>query len=230
LKNSFLVNVTEFSNLLELPGVWGKKDFSEILELLEYGDQSDLSDDDLKEVCIMSLQDLTPVKAATTLLEYKMKSSLNPGQIKNAAGNMVDEKLWEEFADPAQHEAFFNVGSLLYKAFPSVFPKTDAVRMSFEVSGSNEKSKTVLKKPLNESFVIRLLADGMDNGSSLHRMYDDQLSGTHFKEAQHIIWTVEEAPAGVGENKVLTVTSSGFWLDPLEHIENFESSAYADEA
>lgn len=229
MKNMFTSEISEFSNLREISGVWTKADYSAILDILEYGDQSDLSDSDLREVCLMSLQDLKAEAAAEVVLSYKMGSVLKPGQIKNTSVEMLEEKLWEEYADLSLQEQFFNVGSLLYAAFPSDFPKPDAVALTIVVKASNEHSAKFLARKTDESFLVRLLADGMDSQAVLHRMFDEQLAGKKFPEATSILWIINEESLGA-ESKKFQIISSGYWFDALEHIETFESAAYSDEA
>ena len=47
-----------------------------------------------------------------------------------------------------------------------------------------------LARPLHESLVVRLLADGMANNSVLHRVFGDQLEAKSFPEADTIVWIV----------------------------------------
>ena len=58
MANSFSVNVIDFSNLLEIEGARNEKDFSLLLEAMEYGDLTGMSADERREMCILSLQDL----------------------------------------------------------------------------------------------------------------------------------------------------------------------------
>jgi len=227
MKNIFDVEITEFTNLREIPGVWLTNDYSAILDSLDYGDQSDLSEADTQEVCLMSLQDLKPETAAEVVLNHKMSNVLKPGQIKNISTEMLEEKLWEEYADLSLQESFFNIGSLLYAAFPSEFPKPDAAYISISVTPTNDQAIKALDGKINESFLVRLLADGMGSGAVLHRMFDEQLAGKKFPEAESIIWIINEV-ASEGSSKKLQIVSSGYWLDPLEHVNTFESGAYSD--
>ena len=84
----------------------------------------------------------------------------------------------------------FNAGSLLYAAFPGSFPKPDAVRIELEVTASDISSRALLKPSLNESFLARLLADGMDDRALLHRLYGKELQGKSFSNTDEIVWIV----------------------------------------
>jgi|TARA_E500000318_G_scaffold15660_2_gene16065 hypothetical protein len=227
--NTYKVQVLHFSNILEIEGARTTRDFEALLDAMEYGDLSGLSDAEKREMCILSLQDREPEEAAYLVLKHDMADVLRDGQMRNAAGEMQDEKLWEEYSNSTLHERFFNAGSLLYAAFPKSFPKPDAVRLELQITAAGAGAKQLLKNVNNESFLVRLLADGMDDHAILHRLYGDQLSGKSFPNAAEIVWTVRAEPAGEDTVK-LEVISSGYWLDALERTKNYESAAYPDAA
>ena len=79
--------------------------------------------------------------------------------------------------------------------------------------------------------VTRLLADAMDAHSILERLFDRQLASRSFPEAEGIIWLAEfQASSSAGDStRSLAVYSSVHWLDEMEKISEFESSAYEDE-
>lgn len=229
MTNIFHVEVLDFSNLLEIEDAWTIDDFAALLDAMEYGDRSGLSDDELREMSLMSLQDQEPEEAAYLVLKHVIGDDLRENQLRNMSNEMLDEKLWEEYVDPAFHERLFNVGSLLYSAMPRKFPKPDAVHARLEVTASNAVSRELLKGSLDESFLVRLLADGMDDHAVLHRMYGEQLAGNSFPNAAEIVWIVRTE--AVGEDVwVVEVISSGYWLDALEGTKSYESSAYTDDA
>jgi hypothetical protein len=228
MQNIFRVHLRSFSNIREIEGARTKDDYSALLEAMDYGDQSGMSDGELREMCIMSLQDLEPTEAAYLVLKHDMGGVLRDGQIRNAASEMLDEKLWEEFADSSLHERMFNAGSLLYEAFPQSFPEPDAVRVEIEVTATNAPARALLTPTPNESFLARLLADGMDNHAVLHRLYSEQLNGKLFLDADEVVWIVRTE--AVSENVMnIEIISSGYWLDALDRTEHYESSAYADD-
>lgn len=228
MNNIFHVHLLSFSNIPEIQGARTAKDYSALLEAMEYGDQSGMSDAELREMCIMSLQDMEPTEAAYLVLKHDMGGILRDGQMRNAASEMLDEKLWEEFADSSLHERMFNAGSLLYAAFPRSFPEPDAVRVEIQVTAANAPARTLLTPSPNESFLVRLLADGMDSHAVLHRLYSDQLKGKAFSNADEVVWIVRTE--AVSEDVMnIEVISSGYWLDALDRTDFYESAAYADE-
>lgn len=227
MTNSFHVQVLDFSNLLEIEGAWTNSDFAALLEQMEFGDQSGLAEDELRDMCLMSLQDLDPDDAAYLVLKHVIGDALREGQLRNMANEMLEEKLWEDYVDPAYHERLFNVGSLLYAAMPRVFLKPDAARVRLEVTCLTPASSELLSAVPNESFLVRLLADGMDDQSVLYRMYGDQLRGKSFPDADKIVWIVR-AEAASNDVWSVEVISSGYWLDALQGTKSYDSNAYAD--
>lgn len=76
------------------------------------------------------------------------------------------------------------------KEMPKNFPKTDEVWIRFEVTVSNSSSIELLTPSPKESFIVRLLADGMDNHAVLHRMYGEEFAGESFPNAEDIVWII----------------------------------------
>ena len=224
----FQVTVLEFSVLTELADEWGAADYVALLDRMEYGDTTGMSDSDLREMCLLSLQEREPALAAALVLEHDLGSGLRKGQIIQLGHRMCEEKLWEEYPDMALHEQLFHTASLLYAAFPRDVPEPDAVRVSLEVEAGNAEAREILSQPLDESFVVRLIADGMPANAVLHRLFADQLSGSSFPEARSIVWTVQAETLAEGRLK-LEVLSSGYWLDALREAGTYASTAYPDD-
>lgn len=213
--------------LEELENGWAAADFLALLETMEYGDTSAIAQEELRDMCLLSLQDLHPRAAAALVLRQKLGDRLTEGELRNMANEMLNEKLWEEHADMALHEALFNIGSLLYSAFPLTFAEPDAVRVILAVSAVNEPARATLSRDLLESFIVRLLGDGMEDSAVLHRIFGEQLAGRSFPEADKIVWTVSSR--SIGEHAVeLEVVGSGYWLDELRDTRAYESHARGD--
>jgi hypothetical protein len=227
MKGRFRVRVLSFSILQEIDGAWGADDFAAMLDAMDYGETSGMGDEELREMCIMSLQELDPEDAATVVLEHDLGDRLTKGQIRNIAGEMPDDKLWEEYADMSLHERMFNIGSLLFAAFPRTFPEPDAVRLVLEVAATDEDGRAALTRPLHESFLVRLLADGMPDRSALRRLFGEQLEGPAFPEADTIVWIVQAETLAADSVKIYVI-SSGYWLDSLRDTEEYDSTAHAD--
>ena len=228
MENNFDVEILKFSNLLEIEGAWKSSDLEALLSEMEFGDTSQMGDSELREMCFMSLQDQEPDEAAYLVLKQVIGSDLKDNQLRNISHEMLNEKLWEEYVDPAFHERLFNVGSVLYAAFPQVFPKPDAVHVSLKVTANDAPSRQSLNLPLTEALVVRILADGMQDNAVLHRLYGEQITGKSFPNAEEIVWIVDTQVDGE-MGLLLNVTGSGYWLDALERTKSFSSNAYSDE-
>lgn len=225
---NYQVKLLSFSNLLEIEGVRTNCDFAALLDAMEYGDLSEIAEEDLRQMCVMSLQDLKPAEAAYQVLKHDMGNALRDGQMRNLASEMLDEKMWEEYADSSYHERMFNVGSLLYEAFPQSFPKPDAVRVELQITAETEAAWKHLIPTPHESLLVRLLSDGMDDHAVLHRLYSDQLTGKSFPAAEEVVWIIRSEIVGEKTMRI-EVISSGYWLDALSRTKSYESNAYADE-
>lgn len=225
--SGFRVRVLEFTELAEIEGSWTPEDFLSLLERADFGDTTGLGPDELRDLCVLSLQDKEPDDAAALLLEHRLGDTLSKGQIQNTSQEMLDEKLWEEYADMTLHERFFHVGSLLYRAFPHVVPVPDAVDVQLEIEALEPDTARVLARPLHESLLVRLLADGMPDSAPLRRLFPEPLRGRPFPEAESIVWIVTSEPADARTVR-LQVIGSGYWLDALRGTRSYESSARAD--
>lgn len=223
------VKVVKFSILQEIEGDWKPGDYSSLLDAVEFGDTSGLSDAELREMCLMSLQDLDPADAAFLVLKHVIGDALRDGQLRNIANEMQNEKLWEEYADPAYHGRLFTVGSLLYAAMPNVFPKTDAVLIKLDVSALEPKVKDLLYPSPDAAFLVRLLAAGLEESVVLNRLYGNQIKGSHFPNAAEIIWSAQSIETTAGTCEV-EVVSSKYWIGGFERVETYDSAAYADAA
>lgn len=229
MANKYEVEILRFSTLQEIDGAWNAADFAALLNDMEYGDQTLLGENELREMCLMSLQDMEPDEAAYLVLKHVIGDALKEGQLRNMSHEMLTEKLWEEYVDPAFHERLFNVGSVLYAAMPATFPKTDAAYVRLKVTAADAAAMKQLLPVPAEALLVRLLGDGMENNAVLRRLYGDQLSGASFPNAAEIVWIVDSQPDD-GEAFIIDVIGSGYWLDALERTKSYSSNACADAA
>jgi len=227
--STFRLEVLGFSILEEIEGSWTEADFKQLSASLELDDLTGLNAAEQREMCLLGLGDLKPAAAAELLLQLRLGDSLSKGQIQNASHEMLDEKLWEEYADMPLHERFFHVGSLLYQAFPQSVPKPDAVEVRVKVSAADPAGVRLLGAPLHESMLVRLLADGMPDSAPLNRMFGDSVGGKPFPEAESIVWICSNGPLE-GSSLEFQVIGSGYWFDALRETKSFGSSARPDGA
>lgn len=227
MAHSFQVKVNDYATVQEIEGAWQPDDYAALLDTMDFGDRTGLGDIELREMCLMFLQDQKPEDAAFIVLQYIIDDDLREGQLRNMANEMGEEKLWEEYVEPAFHARLFTVGSLLYAASPAAFPKTDAVRIELKITALDGGSKDLSPPAPDPTFLIRLLAGGMDDHAVLHRLYGEELKGTSFPNAAEILWSTRSEATADG-SFLIEIISSGYWLDALERTESYEVKAYAD--
>ena len=224
MTSRFQIDVADFSEIEEIAGDWTAADFRALLDAMEFGDHAGMDDGELREMCLMSLQDQDPEDAAFLVLKHVIADDLRDSQMRNMANEMQEENLWEDYVDPAFHERLFRVASLLYAAQPRVFPKTDAVRVSLAVRSSDPAGQALFNAAPADAFLVRLIADGMDDRAVLNRMYGDQLKEPEFPNAPNIVWTAKVVANGA-DAWAVDIIGSGYWLGPLEDTRSFESNA-----
>lgn len=224
----YQVEVLDFSNLREIEGAWKPSDFRALLDAMEFEGQEAMSDDEVREMCLMSLQDQEPDEAAYLVLKHVIGDELKDSQLRNMSHEMASEKLWEEYVDPAYHERLFNAGSILFAALSRTFPKTDAVQLRLKVTAVDDCAFQLLQPAPTESLLVRLLADGMEQNAVLRRLYAEQLTGSSFPNAAEIVW-IANTQQDSQLSCTLTVIGSGYWLDALEYIKSYGTNAYADD-
>lgn len=83
---------------------------------------------------------------------------------------------------------------------PILFPRPDAICVTFNIKPVNEISRDIWLHHASESFYVRLVADGIDATSALCRVFDGQLAARSFPEAEQVIWicTVSEQASESG--------------------------------
>ncbi len=231
MPNQFDVSVIEFKKVDDMPGSWDDKDYHNLLNMLEVDGLDEVSGEELLEMSIMALQDLEPEKAADNVLAYKLRNAVSAGVRQNIIQDMLEnDSPWEEYADISLHKYLFAASVLLHKAFPSSFSKPKIIRLSLEIKTSQFKMRDLFLTKPNPAFVARILADGMDEDCILERLFEDQLLSHHFPEAENIIWHAEYPD--LKEDDVITaklvIYSSTNWLEDMENIEDFHSTAYYD--
>lgn len=227
MKHQFSVEPIKFSTIHELPNAWSNKDYVKLLEIIDFDGISDILENELKEMCLMSLTDNEPEDAAKIILEYIFKDRLNSGQIDNLSNEMLDERIWEEYADLSLHEEFFNATQLLYEAFNGMFPHPEAVRFQAKVSANNLVDLGVFEKN-TEPALIRLLVKGMPDNTLINRLFDEQLEGDDFPEAKDIIWQLKKE-SQEGNTIVFDIISSEYWFKDFKYVEPYEALTFEDE-
>jgi hypothetical protein len=213
-----------------MPGSWLDADYRRLLAQLEVDGVEDVAGNDLLDITLMALQDMEPDDAADAVLACKLQRDLTSGARRNVVDDLLGEQRpWEEAADIRLHSRIFAAAVLLQKAFPKIFARPDMMQLVLEVQASTPEAGKLLALAPQAAFVTRMLADAMDTHSILERLFDEQLAAHQFTEAEGIIWLAEFANYNAAENTArLTVYSSEHWLDSMQSISEFDSSAYND--
>jgi len=231
-KHLFDVVVSGVHEIHDMPGTWSDDDYRQLLTRLEVDGVEDVSSSDLLEMALMALQDMEADDAADAVLAHKLGSRISVGARRNIVEDLLeDQRPWEQAADISLHAQIFAAAVLLQKAFPSSFARPDMMQVVLEVTALTSDAKAVLASPPQKAFVTRLLADAMDAHSILERLFDEQLVSHYFPEADGIIWLAEfsDQPSDDHSSVKLAIYSSLHWLDAMETISAFESSAYNDD-
>ena len=221
MKHVFSIHPTSFKVINELPNAWSNTDYQKLLEIMDYGDTSGLNPNELKEMFLLSISDNEPEEAAKLILEYIFRDRLNAGQSDNISNEMVEEKIWEEYADLSMHEEFFNATQILFDAYNGKFPHPEAVVMQIEFTAKNPKSIAVFESDI-EANLIRLITSGMPENTLIKRLFDDQLNGEDFPDAKDIIWQYKKT-ATEGDKLVYEIISSTYWFHDFKYIETYDA-------
>ena len=222
------VQLLKFSTITELPNTWKEQNFKDLLIEMDFDGVDAIPPNELKDMCHMALTDYEPEEAAEMILSYIFKDRLNFKQIQNISHEMLDEKLWEEYADISMHEDFFNVGQLLYEAFNGKFPQPEAVRFQVKVTAKNEADLEVFEGQ-TETPLMRLLVKGMPENTLINRLFDEQLAGSSFAEAKDIIWQLKKEKGEGGTSMIFDVISSEYWFHDFKYVEDFEDDTHVDD-
>lgn len=224
----YTVELLQLKTVQEIPGTWNGEQFRGLLHHLEYDGVEEILEDELKDMASMALSDFEKEEAVEKVLEFWLNDKLNKGQRKNLANEMQEDPLWVEYSDLSLHEELFHVGCMLYWTFPRNFPSPDIAKLVLKISSSHPDSIINLNTP-TPSFLCRILKDGMDEFTIMNRLFDENLEGNSFPEAEHIIWQMEASAFDKGTNSVtVTLYTSWNWVEDLKGVQEFQSTAYAD--
>lgn len=234
MKPHFNVTIERFERLAVMPESWTSGGYRALLDALEFDGVNELAENELGAYATMALQDLEPEEAAQVLLAQVLEGKLTPGQMRNLSEEMKDERQWEEYADMSCHEPIFNAQVLLHEAFPGTYPAPDIERLTLRVVAVSPTGEALLREPISEPLLVRILADGMPETAILKRLFSEAVAKGPFPEAAQILWhySTETRPQADAPGEVCEVTlySPGCWVGPLEDVETFASAALPDTA
>ncbi|TKB07035.1 hypothetical protein [Desulforhopalus sp. IMCC35007] len=228
MNKEFTVSVVSFVKISEIENSWKTEDYKALLSMMDM-DEDDLggmTDAEVKEMCLMSFNDFEHHESAKFLLKHIFDDEVTDGKIDQLSHQMVEGKLWEEHADSAYHHKLFNAYQLLRKAYNGVFKEPTGVKFTIKITADKKDSFEIFEPSLH-AVIVRLLSNGLNETAILNRLYEEQLSGDSFPDAENILWILEEISI-TEEERQYQITSSDLWFAELEEGMEFSAKAHAD--
>jgi hypothetical protein len=207
----YQITINDISSIYEIDGKWNHDDYINLLELIEFGDPGDATDQDLKELLFLALSEYEPQEAAEIVLRYKFNDELSDGQYDQISNDMLKENVAEHYSDISFHSRLFDVNEFLYKAYNGKFPHAKASVIQFTATPDKESDIEI-----DAVAALRLLSPGINPHALLKRLFKDQIEGSEeFEEAQDIVWYFEKTG---GHSYQLT--TSDYWINSEDLITN----------
>lgn len=225
MNSIFDVLIMELKTVYDIPEIWTAELYRQLLQATEYDEIDEIEAADLPEMTLMALQDMKPETAAETALSV-LAADLSVGVRQNLAHDMKEQRMWEEFGTPEYHKAIFATAVLLNQAFPKIYLRPDIARLILKVTPDNAATSSQLAAPTSAT-AARLIAEGMNENSTLHRLYAPQLTNGRFPEADTIIWQAQARNLGA-ESAEWVIYGSWYWLRPLQATRNYSANIKAD--
>jgi hypothetical protein len=228
MSKEFNIDISSFLKISKIENAWTTNDYKELLAMIDIAEEDlgGMGESELKEMCLMSLNDLEPHESAKLLLTRIFKDEVTEGKIDQMSHQMIDSNLWEEHADPRYHLPLFNAYGLLREAYNGIFAEPTGVKFTLKISANKEDSFEMFDASFH-AVIVRLLANGLSDAAILSRLFEEQISGEKFPTATSILWILKELSQTDNERRY-EITSSYLWFGELEDVTNFEASAHAD--
>ena len=227
-KHKYAVEILQLKEVHEIPGAWDHDQFKGLLHLLEYEGVGDIPEAELREMACLALSDLEKEEAVEKVLKFRLGDRLNKEKKKNLGNEMQEDPLWIEYSDLSLHEELFHVGCMLYWTFPRSFPSPEIAELTLRIHAVKSEGKSNLISP-TASFLCRVLNGGMDEHNIMNRLFDENLEGDEFPEADHILWQIRNKGYDDGSRSVtVTVYTSWNWVEDLKGVKGFEAMAWTD--
>ncbi|MBU2018362.1 MAG: hypothetical protein KJ941_01840 [Bacteroidetes bacterium] len=210
------LKIDSFETVNEIGFYWKNSDYIHLLKEFNYPDADQLKENEIFEYLKLSISDFDPAEAAAIVLNYKLSDQLNEGQIQNISNEMMNDKVAEEYPEPALHFDLFNINQLLFKAYNGTFPNTEAtiVKMRFLDEPTPEITKEL---------IIKCLGATLSSHNLIMRLFQDQINGLEeFTDANKVIWYFNKI-----DSRQVEIITSRYWLDKEDIIElEFEAEIH----
>lgn len=198
----------------QLPGTWSTSDFRSLLSAIEVDDASEYADNELVDVAVMALQDLSEREALEAILETLFPGQFTAGQTQNLTEELKEESPWDDYPDIADHRALYIALDLMSSVFPSHYPEPSHSQVTVAVEHP-ELDKALAHHRLDEAMLLRAVARSEDDHCRLNRLFPDQIKGAKFPEAPQLVWHMEISGSASNQRR-LKVHGSSYWFNGLE--------------
>ncbi|MBU0680777.1 MAG: hypothetical protein KKD73_05075 [Proteobacteria bacterium] len=228
MNKEFNVEILSFLKISKIENAWMADDYKALLSMMDIGEDElgGMSEAELKEMCLMSLNDFEAHESARFLLAHFFKDEITEGKIDQMSHQMVDSNLWEEHADPAYHMKLFNAYGLLRKAYNGTFTEPTGVKFTIKITANKKDSFEIFDQSLH-AVIVRLVSSGLNESAILNRLFEEQISGEKFPDAKNILWILKELSKTDNERQY-EITSSYLWFGELEDVMSFDANTHAD--
>ena len=228
MEKEFNVEIMSYINITETEGAWATDDYVALLSMMGLPEDQlvGISEQDLKEMCLMSFNDFEHNESAKFILTHIFKDEITEGKIEQLSHQMAESRLWEEHTDPAYHEDLFNAYGFLRKAYNGIFTEPSGVNFSIKITVNKDGSFDIFD-PLTHAVIVRLLSNGLGEDAILNRLYEEQIHGEQFPDAKNIIWILKDISI-IEKERQYEITSSHFWFGELEKIMSFDANTHVD--
>lgn len=228
MNKEFNVEMLSFQKISEIENAWTADDYKALLSMIDISEDDlvGMGESELKEMCLMSLNDFDAHESAKLLLTRIFKDEITEGKIDQISHQMLEKNLWEVHADPAYHMSLFNAYELLRKAYNGTFTEPTGVKFTVKITADQKDSFEIFDRSLH-AVIVRLLANGLNENAILNRLFEEKISGDSFPDAKNILWILKELSRTDNERQY-EITSSYLWFGELENVSSFEADAHAD--
>lgn len=207
---NYQIIIKRVGNVNEIEGYWSDEDYVQLLEKFNYPDASTAEKQNLSELLSMAISDFEPNEAAAIVLEYKLGTELNEGQIQQISHNMLIDKVCEEYPEIGMQAVLFHTNQLLFKAYNGKFPNAKASVIDFSMMPIDGEEAIKLTK----ENVLKLLNNGLSERNLIKRLFDDQMTqNIPFAEAKDILWELTTS-----DNVNYSLVTSENWLKNEDFI------------
>lgn len=228
MNKDFKVEILSFVKISEIDNAWTADDYKALLSMMDIAEDElgGTSESDLREMCLMSLNDFEHHESAKFLLAHIFKDEITAGKIDQLSHQMIENKLWEEHADSAYHWSLFKAYGLLRKAYNGIFKEPTGVKFTIKITTNTKELFEIFDLSLH-AVLVRLLSNGLTETAILNRLYEEQISGEKFPDAKNILWLLKEISRTEQERRY-EITTSELWFGELEAGMSFDAKAHAD--